>query len=311
MVKSTIDLVEFLRSNAPLLTSVVVLTIACVIFSKSIRKWAVVYYIAFAIPFALVAVPFLAELLGFEMSGFIRTPVLGEIVRDYIHMGTFGHPLLIIIMYMGALNAKNKNVKQLLSIRKELSILVGFPVLTHSLIRVSYSLPGAIHYFTDNADFMATKKVVSGLGAGISSFSFILGVVLLVLFLPLWVTSFDWVRKRMTYKKWKNLQKWAYVLYAVLFIHAMGIQVGGMLNPRRGHTEKPPVETVVKTPENQGNRDSNKHAPPKGFTDFKVSDQGKRYMHIGTLVLIYGSYLYFRLRKAKRSRKKRRSMTLA
>lgn len=300
MVKLFIELLEFLRSSAPLLASLIVLTITCVLLAKSIKKRATAYYIVLAIPFALVAFPMLAELFGIEMPGFYRIPVLGEIVRDYIHMGTFGHPLLIIIMYMGALEARNKSVGRLLSIRKELSIIVGFPVLTHSLIRVTNNLPDSILFFADKAEYMANTKVVNELGAGISNFSFILGVFMLILFIPLWVTSFDWVRKRMTHRKWKSIQKWAYVLYATLFIHAMGIQVGGMLNPRGGHAPKPAVETVVKTQEGQSEKAAGKRAPVKGIADFKVSDQTKRCLHISTLLLVYGSYLYLRLRKERR-----------
>lgn len=327
MVKLLFELLEFLRSSAPLLTSLAVLTLLCVLLSKSIKRHAMAYYIALAIPFLLVALPSLAKLFGFEIMSFVRVPFLGEIVRDYIHMGTFGHPILIIIMYMGALKVKNRGVKRLLNIRKELSIIVGFPVLAHSLIRVMNNLPGAITFFADRDEYLATKDVASELGAGVSSFSFILGVIMLVIFIPLWVTSFDWVRKHMTYKKWKSFQKLAYVLYATLFIHAMGIQIGGLLNPRGGHAAKPAVETVIQQQGNHGGMnerggeqggkkavkaaDSNRRTPSKGFADYKISTQTKGYIHIISLILIYGSYLYLRLRKAKRSREKRKAISVA
>ncbi len=245
MIKLLIDLLGFLRTNAPLLTSLIILTVICILLAKSIRKHATVYYIILAIPFALVALPSVCRIFGIEMPGLARIPFLGEIVRDYIHMGTFGHPLLIIIMYMGALDPKIKSVKKLLSIRKELSIISGFPVLAHSWIRVMNNLPGSFQYFTNNTEYLANTKVASNLGAGISSFSFILGVIMLIIFIPLWVTSFDWVRKKMKYATWKKVQKWAYVLYATLFIHAMGIQIGGMMNPRGGRSPQPTIEVAA------------------------------------------------------------------
>lgn len=246
MVKLLFDLLEFLRSCAPLLVSLAVLTLLCILLSKSIRKHATIYYVVLGIPFALIVLPTIAKLFGVEMAGFARVPFLGEIIRDYIHMGTFGHPLLIIIMYMGALDMKTPGVKKLMSIRKELSIISGFAVLSHSLIRVINNLPPALRFFADNDGYLAETKVANVTGAGITNFSFVWGILLLVIFIPLWVTSFDSIRNRMGYKKWKNLQKWAYVLYAALFIHAVGIQVGFMLNPRGGHAEqKPAVEKVV------------------------------------------------------------------
>ncbi|MDR2358620.1 MAG: hypothetical protein LBD87_02300, partial [Prevotellaceae bacterium] len=40
--------------------------------------------------------------------------------------------------------------------------------------------------------------------------------------------------------------------------------------------------------------------PSSAFANINVSPQAKRYIHIASLLLIFGSYLYLRLRKAKR-----------
>ena len=338
MIKLLIDFVQFLYTIAPLFASLALLSWMAILLSKSIKKYAKIYYIVFSIPFFLVAIPFLARLFGIENGfNFIQVPFLGGILRDYIHMGTLGFPLLIIIMYIGALNPKNLWVKKCLSIRKELSILSGFPVLTHSLVRVINNLPGSIQFFTNNEAYMANTRVVSELGAGISSFSFILGVVMLVIFLPLWITSFDSIHKRMGNLRWKKWQKWSYVLYATLFIHAMGIQIGGLLNPRERTMPQATTEISATAPNSRGenenrstrlqdnrttsdergnrnsgqaaNRSQGETARPSGggrvqslgFADITVSPNAKRYIHISSLILIFGSYLYLRLKKARKS----------
>ena len=319
MVKIFVELLEFIRSCAPLLFSLGALTLFFTLLSKSIKKHATIYYIAFSIPFLLYLIPFLGGLLGCKMPNLIVIPVLGEILRDYIHMGSFGHPILVIIMYIGALDAKIPAVKRLLSIRKEISIISGFPILTHSLVRLVNNLPGSLKFFTNKAEYLESTRVVSELGAGISSFSFVLGVALVVIFIPLWVTSFDWVHKRMGGARWKKWQRWSYVLYVLLFVHAMGIQLGGMLNPRGGAPRPPAIETTVPAalaqsrenlrPVTEGREGENRQvrppaaggrAPSKGISDINVSRQAKQYIHIVSLVLIYGSYLYLRLRKAKK-----------
>ncbi|MDR0698870.1 MAG: ferric reductase-like transmembrane domain-containing protein [Tannerella sp.] len=337
MIKLLIDFVQFLYTLAPLLTALGVLTWLSILLSKSIKRHATVYYIVFAIPFAMVAIPLIGRWCGIEMFNFNRIPFLGGVLRDYVHAGTLGFPLLIIIMYMGALNPKNPHVKKLLSIRKELSILSGFPILTHSLIRVT-SVPRALNFFIDGE---ARETAVNVLGAGISNFSFVLGVLMLALFILLWVTSFDFVRKRMESVRWKKLQRWSYVLYAMLFIHALCIQVGGMLNPRGGATSGRAVEVTATTAEaaaqNRNNHENQElqgrtgrgarddrntvqpssgnvnqtevarpagrggRQPSKGFADINVGMQTRRYVHIAALFLIFGSYLYLRLRKAKRN----------
>jgi DMSO/TMAO reductase YedYZ heme-binding membrane subunit len=392
MIKLLFDFIQFLNTLAPLLMALGVLTLLSILLSKSIKKYATIYYIVFAVPFFLVAIPFVGRLLGVETFSIGGIPFLGSITRDYIHVGTLGFPLLVIIMYMGAFSPKNPYVKKLLNIRKELSILSGFPILTHSLIRVTNNFPRALNFFFDSE---ASARATNALGAGISNFSFVLGVVMLALFIPLWVTSFDFVHKRMGGVAWKKLQRWSYVLYVMLFIHAMGIQVGGMLNPRGGRgTARPAVEVTATTnaPDNRsseyqglqeragrsgrggerGNRNAaqpadssnrveatiptehergNKNAvqpadssnhnhdnselqeragrgrhgnrnavqpavdngnrteaarpagggrqPSPGFADIQVGAQTRRNIHIASLLLIFGSYLYLRLRKAR------------
>ncbi|MDR2413935.1 MAG: ferric reductase-like transmembrane domain-containing protein [Odoribacteraceae bacterium] len=366
MVKLLLDFIQFLYATAPLLSSLAVLTLLSVWLSRSIKRHAIIYYIVMSIPFLLVAIPFVGGLLGVETFSVNGVPFLGGILRDYIHFGTLGFPLLLIIMYVGALNPRNESVKKLLSIRKELSILSGFPVLAHSLIRVTHNFPNALRFFTDHEAYMSGARVTSALGAGISNFSFVLGVLMLALFLPLWITSFDSVHRHMNGVSWKKLQRWSYVLYAMLFIHAAGIQVGGTLNPRGGG--RPPVEatatgspatavrddgsaiqrrgggrgqrddapraiagdTLAAIPAHstsrdarQGQRDDSprvvERAPAAtaapsgrgrqqsiGFADITVDAATKRYVHAASLLLVFGSYLYLRLRKAKRDAAKKR-----
>ncbi|MCC8036450.1 MAG: hypothetical protein LIO77_11120 [Rikenellaceae bacterium] len=393
MIKVILDFIQFLLSCAPLLTSTAIFALSGILLAKSIKKHPGIWYSVFAIPFILVAVPTILRWCGSDINfSFTRVPVLGQIIRDYIHMGTFGHPLLIVIMYMGALDTRRPAVKKLMSIRKELSIISGFPIFTHSLIRVANNFPASLKYFTDNAGYMENSRVASPLGAGISNFSLVVGILLLALFIPLWITSFDKVHRRMGNVKWKKLQRWSYVLYALLFIHAMGIQVGGLMNPRGGNAQRPATETVAEGRENSiketdpapdrtqgrdrteadqsatGRRETSAENRPgkepgqpgdhqiresgpkdkalsgeveireegnrprgdsmatqrgsgeqntapqarqsgrrtaKGFGDMNVNSKTRGYIQVATLLLIYGSYLYLRIRKARRNAKKR------
>ena len=326
------DLLVLLRTAAPLITTLVIFTLLFILLSKSIKKHSKVYYAVFSIPFFLYLIPTILGWCGIKMEfSFITVPVLGEIIRDYIHMGSFGHPLLIIIMYTGALDPKLSWVKKLYSIRKELSIISGFPILTHSLARIINNLPNSLKYFTNNAEYMENTRVVSELGAGFTNFSYVLGIVMLAIFLPLWITSFDSIHKRMGSVKWKKLQRWSYVLYATLFIHAMGIQIGGMLNPRQA-PPRPATEVVATASQRSGDRQpsgernnaggqnvqgatgqgnsqptatTQRRAPSVGIADISISLQARQKIHIVSLVLIFGSYLYLRLRKAKKDSEKR------
>lgn len=336
MIKFVIDLLQFLYSTAPLLISLAIFTLLAISLSKSIKKHASTYYTVLAIPFVLVLIPYIGQLFGLEIPSFARVPFLGGIIRDYIHFGTFAFPILIIVMYTGALNPQIVWVKKLLKIRKELSIISGFPVLTHALIRVTHTFPRALSFFTDNDKYLANTTVYNEVGAGISNFSFVLGILLLVLFIPLWITSFTSVHKRMGNVKWKKFQKLSYPFYALLFIHAMGIQVGGLINSAentRQQTQlvemKPSRETgnnskanvtdstkerivpnQIKTPTSTQSKVASSgrggHGRSIGFSDINVSREVKRYIHISSLILIFGSYLYLRVSKARKDGAKRR-----
>ncbi len=336
MIKVLIEFFSFLLTVAPLLTSVAFFTLVSLWLAGSIKRHPRTAYAVMSVPALLVAVPTILGWCGVEVFNFAGVPVLGQILRDYIHMGTLGHPLLIIIMYMGALDAKNVHVKRLMSIRKELSIIVGFPVLTHALIRVVNTFPRALTYFVDHESYIASRPIVNELGAGLTNSSYVLGILLVVVFLPLWITSFDSVHRRMGGARWKKTQRWAYVLYALLFVHAMGMHTGNLLNPRKGGA---PSQTVVQTAEAKPERASKEktlaaaevakgsgrqmNTPGRaagreqataphpgasgGFADMEVPRELRQYIHIASILLIYGSYLWLKMRKI-RIRKNKKAM---
>ncbi len=311
MIKVFIDLLSFLRTTFPLIFCVAVFALFFILLAKSVKKYYYIYYTLFAIPSLLVIIPSILGMCGIELPfSFIRVPVLGEILRDYIHMAALGHPLLIVIMYMGALDTRRPYVKKLMSIRKEISIISGFPVLTHSWIRTINNFPASLKYFTDHSAFMENPRVTSELGAGITNTSLVLGIIMLVLFLMLWITSFDVVHKRLGGIRWKKIQKWSYVLYVLLFVHAMGLQVGRMVtsnaSENRAKTEVVAnADSREQQPQAQQGHGGGGRAPSKGIADIQISSTVKQWISIYSFLLIYGSYLILRVRKAKmKSRRK-------
>lgn len=259
------NLLTFLADYAPLLTNLLILIGIFLLLSKSIKKHANIYYILFGIPFALLIIQVILGWAGVTSFSVYKIPVVGDIVWLNTSLINFGFPLLIIIMYIGALNLKNPNVRKLMIIRKELSIISGFSVLAHSWIRVSHRFPHALGYFTDHSGYMEKNDwVKSDLGVGLSNFAYVLGILMVVLFLLLWVTSFDSVHKKMGGRNWKKVQKWSYVLYAMLFVHSVTMHLGWLLN--------------------------------RGFDDNVYVT--KEIIAITSTVLIFLSYLILRLRKA-------------
>lgn len=266
MIHLLSDLLQFLLEYAPLIVSVFFITLFFLLLSQSIKKHAAIYYTIFGIPLALIVIQFIFMVTEITTFTFYDIPVVKDIMSANSRMGGFGFPLLIIIMYIGALNPRNPYARKLLNIRKELSIISGFPVLAHSLIRVTYTFPNALKYFTNHSEYMEKNDwVKSDLGVGLSNFGYVLGILMVAVFLVLWITSFKSIHKKLGGQKWKKIQKWSYVLYAMLFVHSITLHLGWLIN--------------------------------RGFDD--RSYLTKEFIAIGTTVIIYLVYLVLRLRKAQ------------
>ncbi len=190
---------------------------------------------------------------------------------------------------------------------------------------------------------ITNPRVTSVAGATIEHAVLVLGVVMTALFLVLWVTSFDSVRRKMGAKKWKSCQRWSYGLYAMLFIHSVGLQVGGLMSYNaKAALAKPKTEMVANTKSEtaqhsnkasmqqpqkaeDGNRKvsaeakeveqksskatAKKSSRPKrfSFADVSVPRNCRAIINIIIYILVYGSYLYFRIRKSKTDKKRRLS----
>lgn len=341
MINAALDIIMFLKSNFGLLFALALYTTLSIALYKSIKKNYKVYYWIFGVASFCFIIPMACRLLGVTLPfSFGSIPLLGLASSELSSAANFIHPILIIIMYMGALDIKNKYVGRLMSIRKELSIIVGFPVLAHVMKRLFGSFLSGLEFFFNNEEFMQSPRVSSALGSGITSFAFVLGLFMAILFLVLWVTSFDSVRKKMGAKCWKSVQRWSYGLYAMLFLHSLCLQLGGYISDSARDAQKARVEVVAPAvghdhshgqqqaqPQAQQGHDHSHgqqqpqaqqghgqqqpqaqqghgHGRPKSFAfaDIKISKATLRLVNIFILFAIYGSYLYLRLGKAKRDR---------
>lgn len=221
-----------------------------------------IYYFLFALP----ALVFLARQLfasfGISVLEFQRGSVLGSILREYVHASGLAYPLLLIIMYIGALPAGNPYVRRLMRIRKELSIISGFPVLIHVWVRWRMAGPVCDFFFGGASGESTSHTWV----AGLAPTACLLGVVMAVLFLILWVTSFDAIHKRLGAVRWKKIQQWAYPFYALLFAHSVLLSAGRLLNGG-GHGGREPAAVTL--------------------------------IGLITTCLLFGSYLILRLRKRR------------
>ena len=121
--------------------------------------------------------------------------------------GIFATATFMIVMFLGTITKHNKFSKKLMAIRGEISIMASLLVFSHNII---FGLRYFPILFT-NPSSMPKRDLIAS----------IITICLLLMLIPLFVTSFKSVRKKMKAKNWKNLQKMAYPFFIGIYIHVM------------------------------------------------------------------------------------------
>ena len=158
--------------------------------------------------YALSAIISLALIIA-SYSGVLSNlpPFINTYVLPIFTKSAFPTSLFVIVMYTGALKNGSKLMKILMPIRAELSIIASILTLAHNIIF------GRYHFVTlfTNPKSMSINMLLAA----------IISVVLIIIMIPLMITSFPSIRKKMKYKSWKKLQRLAYVFYGLIYVHVL------------------------------------------------------------------------------------------
>ncbi|WP_243142650.1 ferric reductase-like transmembrane domain-containing protein, partial [Paraclostridium sordellii] len=132
---------------------------------------------------------------------------ISKFVIGVFSKGTISLALFTIVMYTGVLDNSFKFRQNLMAVRGELSIIACILTLGHNVLYGMYFFPT---FFT-NMQSLSISKIIATL----------LSLIMICLMIPLMITSFKSVRKKMSYKEWKKIQRSAYVFYGIMYIHIM------------------------------------------------------------------------------------------
>ena len=196
---------------------------ACLAYfgSGALKKHPAVFYAAGAAVTAAVIIITQSDIR--IQSQFVSKYLLGIFSR-----GALAGALWCIVMWAGAINGDTKAGKKLISkimpSRGELSILAAVVTLAHA---VSYGITYIKRFVLLTGkniplawDFTATCLICIGLMA---------------IMVPLTVMSVKAVRRKMNAKTWKNIQRAAYVFYALILAHILVLYIP---QARNGDTER-------------------------------------------------------------------------
>ncbi len=184
-----------------LIISLIIVSLFIYFLKDSLKKHAGIYYIGAAV------ISIAVFLIGFlPMSLFLKNNILGIFAK-----GSLGTAMFVAVMYAGALPKGSKLIAPLMKIRGELSITAAILVLCHNF---TYGITYFKMLFIKPEALSATQFTAA-----------IISLVLIIIMIVLTVTSFQAVRKKMKAKKWKQLQRTAYVFYGLMYVHIMLINI--------------------------------------------------------------------------------------
>ena len=184
-----------------LIISLIIVSLFIYFLKGSLKKHAGIYYIGAAV------ISIAVFLIGFlSMPLFLKTNILGIFAK-----GSLGTAMFVAVMYAGALPKGSKLIAPLMKIRGELSITAAILVLCHNF---TYGITYFKMLFIKPEALSATQLTAA-----------IISLVLIIIMIVLTVTSFQAVRKKMKAKKWKQLQRTAYVFYGLMYVHIMLINI--------------------------------------------------------------------------------------
>lgn len=200
-----------------IIISLIIALFTAFCLDRTLKKCPAAFYITAAV---LTAASIVAVQSDITISSrFVRDYVIGIFSR-----GALGAAFWAVVMWTGALPNGSAPMKKLMPIRGELSI-------TAAVLTLAHIVAFGMQYICNLIDGR------TGSGAAFRSFiiTCILSLAMTLIMLSLTVMSFKAVRKKMNAKTWKKIQRFAYLFYAMIYIHIMILFVPKAQKGREGY----------------------------------------------------------------------------
>ncbi len=130
------------------------------------------------------------------ISGIIALVLSGQ-EANIVTLGYVPLSFMIIVMYTGVFQ-RGFIKKRLMTVRAENAIIGIIFLLPHAI--------GFLEFYLESSNLF-------------DSFVPLLGLCAFILSIPLFITSFKFIRKKFNYLQWKSIHRLAYAFYLLLFAH--------------------------------------------------------------------------------------------
>ena len=189
---------------------IVILTLLCSLaffhfFGKAVKKKPAVLY-GICILLSLVSIFYPRE------GGL---PFLDFFFKKIMQRGVLAGSLFIWVMQAPVLPKRFSGRKTIYLLRGEMAISASLITLAHNLA-FGGKYFGAVFFGQGHISLMELHAAI-------------VSCLMILLLIPLTITSFQTVRRKMQAKTWKKLQNWSYLFYLLLYLHIFFIYQGALI----------------------------------------------------------------------------------
>lgn len=184
-----------------LLVGVIVISMFYIGMAEKIKKFPIVFYLG-VYAWQAVVIAYYGLHFNDSFPEWFTTYFMNIFQR-----GMFSTITFMVVMFLGTVTTHNTVTRKLMSIRGELSIIGCLSVICHNIIYGVQYFPAMFKH----PEMMPVRSLIAS----------IITIVLLALMIPLFVTSFKCVRKKMKAKNWKKLQRLAYPFFFLIYVHVI------------------------------------------------------------------------------------------
>lgn len=114
--------------------------------------------------------------------------------------------LFVVVMFMGVMSRNMSLTKHFMKIRAELAIVASLLIVPHIYVhglKLIMILMSGKH--------LTTNRIIYSIA----------GVLAVVIMIPLFVTSFNFAKRKLKGRMWKKIQRWSYVFYGLIYVHIL------------------------------------------------------------------------------------------
>ena len=189
---------------------IVILTLLCSLaffhfFGKAVKKK----------PAALYGICILLSLVSIFYPREGGLPFLDFFFKKIMQRGVLAGSLFILVMLAPVLPKRFSGRKTIYLLRGEMAISASLITLAHNLA-FGGKYFGAIFFGQGHISLMELHAAI-------------VSCLMILLLIPLTITSFQTVRRKMQAKTWKKVQNWSYLFYLLLYLHIFFIYQGALL----------------------------------------------------------------------------------